>query len=343
MARLSRQRLEGSIVAAVAAAVVLSGCLGMSGGTGSSTTSMPIKVATRVPHGFAAIDVGFVRLIAPSTWSLQVAAPNCSAVRGHRARCSAPCAPGAPQTVVVTSVAPRLACKTDANGYRDEVWIFTNREKAGTRNLHVDDGSIIRSVPSLGVVLYGFGPLGAHIARTAGPSSLAALVAAHTPIDVPPGRRTVSAGPLVVSVPRRWPRRHLTARSWPVPGLCASRIFLHPIVYTGWSNELSGCTLIDAQSILYATVLPGDGVWIVVSHRRVNLHAFFPPTGRIVSVRGLRVMLRLGLPEVGVGGDSVQLLASVGHTTISITLGLGLNPLVAEEILSSIRPARGAG
>lgn len=215
------------------------------------------------------------------------------------------------------------------------------RDMARIRQVR-DDGIIIRSIPRLDVVLYGFGSPGARIVGTAGSSSLAALLTARLPANVPRGWRTISAGPLVVSLPSSWPRRHLEKSSWPVPGLCASRMFLHPIAITGWSEELAACTLIDAQSILYATVYPGDGVWIVVDHRRVNVHPFFPPTGRIVNVKGLRVPVRLGMPAVGDGSDTVELLATVGGTSISVTLGLGLDPMVAEEILSSIRPVGAA-
>jgi hypothetical protein len=324
-------------VAILAAGLTLSGCLGSSYShhTPTTTTTLPTtKVATRVPSGDVAIDIGMVRLIAPLSWTLRTAVPICGLAVG----CTAPCGSGASAAVVVTTVAPRLACPT-ATRKADSVWVFPLRGKPGAKHIQLHNGTVVRSVPSLGVVLYGFGSLGARIVRDAGPSSLAALLSARLPVAVPNGWKTVSFGPLAVSVPRSWPLRFLTGRSWPIPGFCVSPVFPQPVAYLGAASDAEhSCPIIDAQTILSATAHPGDGIWLTVGQGAAVEHPFFPPVGQLITVKGLRVKVRLGLPGAGGGSDTVEVLATVGRTSVVATLGLGINPRVAEDILSSIRP-----
>lgn len=324
-------------VAVLAAGLGLSACLGASSGPSTSTTtttSPTSKVSTRVPSGDVAIDIGMVRLFVPHLWMLRTAVPICGLAEG----CSAPCASGVSAAVVVTTAAPRLAC-SKAIREDDSVWVLALRGEPPTRLLHHDGGTVVRSMPALGVVLYGFGSLGVRIVQSAGPSSLAAFLNTRLPVAVPSGWTTVSVGPLAVSVPPSWPRRLLTARSWPTPGFCASRVFPHPVAYTGSiSNAAHSCPVIDAQTILYATAFPGDGVWFTEVAGKAVEYPFFPPISRMITINGLRVRVRLGLPATDGGSDVVEVWATVGRTTVSATLGLGLSPKVAEEILSSIRP-----
>jgi hypothetical protein len=324
-------------VAILTAGLALSACLGTSSSspsTTTTTTSPTTKVTTRVPSGDVAFDIGMVRLFVPRSWMLRTAVPACGLAEG----CIAPCGPGASAAVVVTTVAPRFECPT-AIRKADSVWVLPLRGKPGTNRLNLDERTAVRPILSLGVVLYGFGPLGVRIVRDAGPSALVAFLASRLPVAVPSGWKTVTFGPLAVSVPPSWPLRFLTGRSWPIPGFCVSRVFPHPVAYLGAASDAAhSCPAIDAQTILSATALPGDGIWLTVVQGKAVEHPFFPPVGRTVTVEGLRVKVRLGLPGAGGGSDTVEVLATVGKTSVVATLGLGINPQIAEEILSSIRP-----
>jgi hypothetical protein len=342
---LARSRTLALTVPLVAAAAFfLAGC-GPVATRSSTTTTTTTTVATHTPKGDVAIDIGMVRLFAPRAWILGTPDSICGESRTGPIRCGAPCAPDASDIVMVIKAPPILTCREPvAIRHYDSVWVLGSREKPGLRRLRIDGGTIVRSIPSLGVVLYGFGSTGESIVRAAGPSSFAAFLSARVPVAAPIGWRTDSVGPIAVSIPKSWPRRQLNARSWPVPGICNSPIFPHPIAYSGSPSDGGyPCPADDSRTFLYETAYPGDGIWLTIASGQQFQHPFIeesPPIGRVVTVRGLRVEVRLGLPRAGDGSDTVEFLVTVGRTTVAGILGLGLNPRVAEEILSSIRTRR---
>jgi hypothetical protein len=198
---------------------------------------------------------------------------------------------------------------------------------------YVESGSVRQSgsavtedVPSLGVQLL-YNGAGASVAATLGRSSYAALSDANYPVAVPASWKTVIYKGFQVRVPPSWPVRalglHLAA-----PGFC------------GLGGGAAGVYL-GRESVVATCPVPPPGS-VPAFFDYLWLQPYTASSG--TSEHRLRTgQVTLTLQEIGPVSDyttAANLTASSGSRRISLTIGLGTQPTMAEAILSSILPAR---
>lgn len=301
-------------------------------------------LAVKAPAGWRRVDLGHVRLSLPPGWTARGSGeqPNCEHVTagfyhdvvfsgqpGGDLSC-----PGAADGVWLsleptTAPPPAAASHTKINGISAWVWPTA---PAGTRRYDlVGDGEEI--------TVHGVGA--GRVLATLEPSALAAVLSTRYPIRVPGSWRRVRYDGVAVSVPATWPRRRLPSSTLP-PGWCGLAAFgSGPLVYQGPPRGLPAAVHCPAAASGWAAH-PADGVWV-------------EPTPK-------------GQGEAGAGQQQVRLRAGAGTATIvysydsfdneadlvavnidrhghhvTVTIGLGTDPVTAEEILSSLgivgRPA----
>jgi hypothetical protein len=299
----------------------------------STGASLAGATATSRPTGSVRVlDIGQVRLHVPGSWVVTVAQKVCG-----RGTCRRQCAPGYDKRVYVSTFPPLLNCPL--NFRRNSVWVVPTARKGATtrRRLSYDGGSMILSIPSKGVTLYGFGKPGVHAVETEEPSSLARLLAAHLPVAVPSGWQSVSDGVLSMKVPATLPVRHLAGPNDVNPGSCGGPYFPSPVVSVGFSTAIVYCPpASSAEAEFLAT--PGNGAWLVGANDAIRLPAVFSPPGtaaRSRTIHGRNATISFALAPNGTNAVLVGVVADgVPHYLV---LGLGLAPTIAEKILSSLR------
>jgi hypothetical protein len=207
----------------------------------------------------------------------------------------------------------------------DHVAVF---EEGGGRS-----GAVTYDVPSLGVSLVATTPAARQIVSTLAGSALHAVLSATYPVAVPAGWRTVDFGGIAASVPASWPVRAVSAlpgRTRAEPRSCT--LFAEgSIVYLG--RVRTPCTASEVGTftpglwIGTATeaALGGRGARLTVSTvmRRSRSQA------ATVTIRSLTVDQ----------SDLIDLTVSAGARMVEATMGVGTEPAIAEEIISSLRPS----
>jgi hypothetical protein len=296
--------------------------------------------AARAPRAKSAtvqvLDVGLVRLHVPATWVLDVGQKICA----HGA-CRRQCAPGYDKRVYLSTFPPVVNCLL--NFRRNSVWIVpTSRIGATTRQtLSYDGGTVILSIPSSGVTLYGFGKPGERAVLTETPSTLARLLGSVLPAAVPHSWQRVTDGALSMAVPSSWPVRRLGTGAVG-PGACGAQAFPRPEAVLGVATAVVHCPAFIAASLAAAGTTPGNGAWLFDdtgsrSTGGMPLVAFDPPglRAQTLAVHGLTVTVRFPLAPNGTNTVWVSVNAG-GHHHV-LVLGLGASPNIAAAILSSLR------
>jgi hypothetical protein len=297
-----------------------------------------------IPMQPKVLDVGQVRLHVPVGWTVTVAEKIC----GH-GTCRRQCAPGYEARVYVSTFAPLLRCPL--NFRRNSVWVVpTSQKGATTRQTSTYDGTTeILTIPSSGVALYGFGKLGVRAVDSEEPSTLARLLAAHLPVAVPSGWHAITDGVLSVEVPRTWPTHFLAGPNAINPGSCGAPYFPRPTAVVGSGTAIVFCPFVTPSVRAQSLATPGNGAWLVGSKYVApgtrkpgpfRLFVEFSPPGtatRSRAINGLVATFTYGLAPNGT--NAVLATVTVGGHSHDLVLGLGLTPLIAEEILSSLRVA----
>lgn len=279
------------------------------------------------PSGWRRVDIGRASLWLPKSWSYctvynaqGISAQGISMVplaSGGSGFCPPPLAK--PPVAVLPPVSTSGWARASLNGI--PAWERPVRN-ASSRSRTYD-------LPSLGVRLVAIGPVATRVVRTIEPSPLSALLATSYPVPVPSGWKTVRFGPVAASIPASWPVRRLTAppKEIPVNRYSACKLFLSSAAYLG--KVRSRCSGIAAGE-------PSPtGIWLGTS-----------AVGPLADTRSTSVTLKSGnaVVDLRYGYTSSSYLVDLTiHTaagTVQATLGLGSQPAVAEEILSSLRAAR---
>jgi hypothetical protein len=328
-------------------------------GCGTSVSAPPVTTATHrapvSPCCLRAFDIGSVRVWAPVSWQVIVEPDPCSGPPVGASCLEPPCAPGG-EGVHVSSVPPSLHCKEAIKG-ADSVWItywpgpWLSDARPPVQALPGWRGrAIVVTAPRLDAVIYGFGPSGVAAARSYGRSALASVNGATLPVVTPGGFRSLRFGDLEASVPRSWQVRDLTGSSALNPGECGGSPFNAlgtPTAFLGFSRVTASCPFVAARSIWTAMSWPANGIWMATTLPAIGSTVPLPlgvlehPSGvttmRTHAQHGLVVSILQPVGELPAGSVSF-VVAYRGQQTYGV-LGLGDNPLTAEQVLSSIRPS----
>ncbi|MHB8295748.1 MAG: hypothetical protein ACYDH5_14220 [Acidimicrobiales bacterium] len=328
--RRRRRGMTGLAACAVAVAVAMATVhlvpagqrrLYVAAGGANQAVSLP---QSNHPSGWRRVDIGRASLWLPKSWSYCTAGNNAQGISmvPLASNGSGFCPPppfAKPPVAVLPPVSTSGWARASLNGI--PAW------ERPVRN--ASSGSRTYDLPSLGVRLVAVGPVATRVVRTIEPSPLSALLATSYPVPVPSGWKTVRLGPVAASIPASWPVRRLTAPPREIPGnrYSACNLFLSSAAYLG--KVRSRCSGI-------ATGEPSPtGIWLGTS-------AVVP----LVHARSTSVTLKTGnaVVDLRYGYTSSSYLVDFTiHTaagTVQATLGLGSHPAIAEEILSSLRPAR---
>jgi hypothetical protein len=191
-----------------------------------------------------------------------------------------------------------------------------------------DASTEIYYFPDLSLKLSLVGEQAAAIVNTVGWSPAYLLLHPGQAVTVPSTWKPVRYRNLTLRVPPTWPIKPL-GPSDHIPGVCADPEFLVPVVDEGPGGQTT-CNGFHP----YSPVASVDGVWLrpYPSFRGV----IFPPPGS-TTLNSEPTTLIL-LPVRNNGQQIAQLVAVDGAgTPVAIDIGLGPDPLTAQQILASIR------
>lgn len=339
--RRRRKRVAARVGASFALAAAAAGIVASVPALRSPTTVVsgapnPLASAPH-PRGWVPVDLGRLRVWAPD---LDV----CGGITGSSggadisvtSGCQSPFPPSPSQPVEVVAAAVRPSGdRTTLDGL--SVWVSGPRVRLvggrlDTAALLAGANRSITSfdVPSLGVRLLALGSSGARLALTLGPSPLDAVLATTYPVAIPSGWRSVSFDGVTLSVPPSWAVTKLTrAPLEALPGqpLVPCELFPRPVVYLG--GPAGSCSTGFAGGI-------GDppGLWL--GNAVAALSGPSNRTSTLRSAAGASATIRWS-PFAGSSTVDVTLVAG-GHS-VAATMGIGSDPVIAEEILSSLRVA----
>ena len=347
-----------STVAVASAGLFLSAC-SMTSSTSTTPTTTPAIVHT----GERPVDIGGLRLwipwsprsrlpddnwgVVPTTWTCEqgTSTDRCATV---------PCAPGPSPDVYVTTVAPLHRClERVLLMNRDAVWVrlskgpWTTRANGPVLSMKGWDTPAVRvTLPSLGVILYGFGPVGVRVAEGHQTSSLYDLTHAILPVSTPSGWRTIKFGNVEASVPAPWTVHDFALKSEkevPPPTGCLGIGFAsepsRAAVFLGDSRYVPECPYFDPAMQWTWQSSPGYGLWLETIAKAEGPTP--PPSSRIVHVVSIAehgLTVQLFLPAVAQPAGTVSFAVISDGRTTQGSLGLGGAPLLAQQLLSSIRP-----
>jgi hypothetical protein len=190
-------------------------------------------------------------------------------------------------------------------------------------------------VPSLDVQITIVGTAAQAIARTIEPSPLQDLLTDPLPVAIPSAWRTVNYDGFQAKVPADWPVYQIvtthTGNSFsvsPTPGVCGPPVFRTPSVYFGANPGIS------CPPILQKTASPtDDGLWLQPSQSTTPLsESSIGNPQRLITNGASQILLTPG------SGDDISVEIDVAGHRINADIGLGVNPAIAEAILSSITP-----
>lgn len=323
-------------IAAIAAVVAVSGA-------GSSAPHQHVVVgpppgrppvppvtlpAVAHPAGSIPVDYGQVRLWLPPGWS---AAPAGTCAGYHRQVYFGSFGAGSCFGSVVafgswlavhapTAPPPAGSARTVING--TTVWSWSRSRSPSSAPTRVYD------VPSLGVEITAVGAASRAVAETLGPSSLHAVLAEHYPAAVPASWKTVAYDGFKVSVPAGWPTHTITAHQV-VPWACGPVTFAVPTVQLGYGAPVR-CPFTNGSQ---TPTKPSDGLWLQPPGP-TSAHGLGPGQAAKVITSG---PVRVTVVYTPNAPTNAQEMVTAGGRTMVATVGLGVDPAVAEQILSSFR------
>ncbi len=324
-------RRVGVMCVAAVALATLTGCGGSVAAVSPPAAHSPVTLPA-VTHEAKAkpFDFGYVRLWLPSSWSTtnaQTLHPSCHPdYLSYHDQIFSPLYP-----------APFRPCPAAAHGDWVLILPAPKTVPAGATPIKINGitawaspakppGATQYELPSLHTAITVLGS-GAHkLLDTLQPSTLAAVLQTHYPTPVPSGWRTVRYHDITARVPSTWPVKAVGNRI--PPGGCGDPLPKPPAVFTG--NSTGGVTNCGSQPVELVTI-PADGLW---------LHPTIP--GALLSEPREPVHLIGGTAQLvywpgGDGyADAIDLLLTLHGHHIDATIGLGLNPTIAEAIISSL-------
>lgn len=177
-------------------------------------------------------------------------------------------------------------------------------------------------IPTLHVQVYGRGDA-EKILATVSHSSLYAVLGQSRPTAVPASWKAVRFDGLQADVPPTWPVEVVT-RHVLEPGTCAAQVFLSPIVYLGDSGLFAPCPFRPGQ-----LAQPVDGLWIASGSTNQTFQSSQP--------RSFGPRPAWTLYSDTDSGGTIGVQVTIAGRPIELTVGLGIDPTVAEEILSSLQ------
>lgn len=318
-----------AVVGIVSTSLLLSACL-----VGSLLAVSPGPAASAATQSaYRIADVSLVQLRVPSPWQFQLGSPICLP---HRSLCHRPCLPGPNESIDIALVPP-AKCQGPSDASHNSVWIARIATVPGAptvrRQIRSGEEGVEVTMPSLGVVLYGFGATGEKVANDAIPSPLARLLLAKLPSARPGGWKRVAWEHLAVSVPPRWPVIDLSHNRAVNPGTCAAPPFPRPVADLGSSDIVLFCPLITWNFVWTSSSTPGNGVWLVGTARSSANNGPQNVVSRTVGTLHVSVHWPVALS----GSGSVDFDVSVGGHSVEGLLGLGSNTETAIQILRSLR------
>lgn len=199
---------------------------------------------------------------------------------------------------------------------------------------------VVYDLPRFGVRFELWGRVGAEVGRTIGPSGLDAVLTTPQPVAVPGGWKTVSWGGFSASVPRSWAvttvhRRpsNFTPRELANASAEDRRIMEHQCDLFPRAGVYRGAPTWTCQALSYAEV--AGGLWL---GKDVNPG---PRATPFSTSSGATVVARWS-PYAG-DPSLMGFTVHGGGRTSEGTLLIGPDPVLAEEILSSIRVTGSTG
>jgi hypothetical protein len=277
-----------------------------------SGRGVPVTLpAATHPVGWVPLDFGRARLWAPKGW--QAFGPNTcphggrEVLSGPAVTCHGP-APIKPYLRVEPidrQVGSGRVFKL--NGLR----VFPQTKPSGV--------SVDWAVPSLDVIMQAYGARAESIARTLSPSSLAAVTAAPLPVTIPPSWKAVTYGGLTARVPP----------NWSTGGLACSGFFTQPSVLEGGNVGAAGCGQNDDNGAF----TPTDGLWLEGDRalRPVTLGD---------AVRRFTVDGHPAVISDPQQGPAIDVEVTLAGQHLYAIVGLGVDPDIAQEVLSSLRTTK---
>jgi hypothetical protein len=360
--RAHRRRLLTASVASIAAVAIVAAVVTVGvvrGGSGRQqvstgpgpTPTVSAPAASQLPEvahpvGSKAADWGQLRLWLPPGWNAAVPASCWVSKQGVYFSAQPPAVDchdhGADQpslwvTALVGTI-PAMFRSSTINGVT--VWSSSAALVAG-------GSPAVYDVPSLGVQIFARGAASTGVVDTLGPSALHAVLVQRYPTAVTDGWKTVTFDGFSAEVPAAWPQHTIRVVNTGggattvsnLPGRCGQTIFADPSVYFGTEPILS-CPMFTPTAALQGETAPGDGLWL-------QQDASAPPTAQQAQTDGqVATMFRLG-PEsltaeyqAASGSNTINIYLKSQNRTLQATIGLGLNPAVAEQIISSLQTVK---
>jgi hypothetical protein len=360
--RRRRRRVSGAVVAAVAVFGAVVGVVSLLsrphseavivGPPGKTARTHPATALPGVPHpaGSTPVDWDQLRLWLPLGWTL-TAGPD----TGGLHRCWT-----APARSVYPTSDPHLPCKplstrpsVRVTPFRGTIPSYFARSRingvtvwASSRATLPAGSPSILDIPSLGVTITAYGKSEA-VTHSLGPSALHVVLAQQYPVATPKGWKTITFEGFEADVPASWPTHALrivdegggiSQRNLPPP--CGQKVFAKPASYLGSYTGVFSCQEFTFRELLQFSVGPTNGLWIQNSIPASEAAA------QDKTLQEIRTHLHSGTTQLSAsyekyqGADTVDVNLTTGGRTLQTTIGLGTDPTVAEEVISSLRVAR---
>jgi hypothetical protein len=282
----------------------------------SVTRSVVTLPVVDVPAGTGALDFGRLRIYLPRGWT---AISSCGNEQG---------VPGAEGSLVVGPA-------TECGGSPKSTWLSldgtprwhpTNRWTPsrinGIRTWSRHEGGILFvDIPSLRASIDAHGPAAGRAVRTLGPSALDAVLAQTAPAAVPTGWKAIRFDGVQARVPAAWAIDAVTKQR-SMPGVCNDPVFGSSEVLLGDDGFAVRCKL-----TVYDLYAPTNGLWIDSKD--------VPTTEEHVGVAWGSLPLTLLYSE-NQTDDLLEVTTTVDARRVQLVIGLGTDPSIAEEILSSL-------
>jgi hypothetical protein len=324
--RRRRTRRRGLTVGALVVVLVAAGIVVSSRParsrvvTTSPQATVPLVRLPTVDHpkGWRPIDYGRLRLWLPPGWQAVSGPIGCRTRSYDNLMTFEPSTDGCGNTVG-TYLSLRQSTTPAPVGWR------TSSIHGVTVHYHQVGRSHTYVIPRLQVTITAKGAQAVAVARTAGPSSLDAVLAMTGPVTTPPSWKAVRFDGFQVTVPRTWKTARVTADCGAL--FTAAK---DPVAYRGKALYRGACEIVLPIYLLR----PGNGVWleqVTNGSRRTGPYRLdFHHLGLIVDPARSVVGGQVGVPVVNV-------TVVAGTHTLSAQLGLGTDPATAEQVLSSLR------
>ena len=295
----------------------------------------PTSVRTRPAVGSSEVRVNFgaASVVVPRSWVVLLPGEvNCSnrsvVALGDRPAGNTACpseapAPSEPTTVSISALTPAIAARgsespTSFNGHAG--YALTGGSLAYQEEY---------AFPDLGVLVGATGPRRSLVLDSIDWSDrqLALAYAANHATQTPKGWKTIAYDGVMLSVPSTWPVHVLGHNELP-PDACTGLGIRTNTVLEGSGNSLT-------HGLCRARRQPPigrDGIWIRTARgTRLPLE---DPSGPVVIIGSAPV--HLGEAPRDDYLPQIQLRAVVNRTQVEITVGLGVDPTTAGQILASL-------